>query len=300
MQRLLFVLAASMVPAALLGTLLVGYDYYERERGRLIRDSTATTRALVAAVDTDFTATRSALMVLAASPALRAGDLAGFHAQALAALQDLPIANVVLLDRRGGQLVNTRLRFGEALPRQDDASGLQRVFESGAAAVSDLFVGPVAQRPLFAIGVPIKRGGEVVHVLAAGLAPERLSALVSEQKLPPGWIAGVFDSQGTIVARTQEAERFVGQKGSPELLRRMKEAREDALEARTLEGIPVLTVFTRSAASGWTVAIGIPLSELNATVFESIARLFLVAFIVLLSALGLAVALGRRMLRERA
>jgi hypothetical protein len=39
--RLAFVLAASIVPAALLALLLIGYDYYDRERDRLVRDSTA-------------------------------------------------------------------------------------------------------------------------------------------------------------------------------------------------------------------------------------------------------------------
>jgi hypothetical protein len=115
--------------------------------------------------------------------------------------------------------------------------------------------------------------------------------------LPPGWIAGVLDSQGTIVARTHDAERLVGQKGSPELVRRMREVREDAFESHTVEGIPVLTVFSRSPVSNWTVAIGIPERELTAHLWYSMARLFVAGFVALLTALGLAALFGRRLMR---
>jgi hypothetical protein len=115
--------------------------------------------------------------------------------------------------------------------------------------VTDLFTGPVLQKPVLAIGVPVRRDGKTRYSLNAGVDPRTLSALLREQRLPEGWITAIFDTQGTIVARTHEAERLVGQKGSPELVRRMQEAREDAIESRTLEGIAVLTVFSRSAAS---------------------------------------------------
>jgi ABC-type nitrate/sulfonate/bicarbonate transport system permease component len=77
----------------------------------------------------------------------------------------------------------------------------------------------------------------------------------------------------------------------------MQEAREDAIESRTLEGIAVLTVFSRSAASGWTVAIGIPQSELTTHLWHSMARLFVAAFVALMTALVLAVLLGRLLMR---
>ena len=147
------------------------------------------------------------------------------------------------------------------------------------------------------VAVPVRRDGEVRYALSAGLAPARLSELLAQQKLPPGWIAGILDGSGTIVARTVEAERFVGHKGSPELVRRIPEAREDVIESRTLEGIPVLTVFSRSPASNWTIAIGIPQRELTAHLWYSMARLFIAAFIALLTALVLAVLLGRRLMR---
>jgi hypothetical protein len=294
--RLAFVVGASIVPATLIAVLLIGYDYYHRERDRVARDSMATARALLAAVDTEFTGAKSALLALATSPHLSSADLAAFHAQAQAALQDQSFAGIVLIEESGRQLVNTFRRFGEPLPASGNSRELQRVFQTGAPVVTDLFTGALVQQHFVAVGVPVRRDGKIRYSLNAEVDPRKLSSLLRNQRLPPGWIGVVLDSQGTIVARSN-AEHLVGQKGSPELVQRAKEVREDVFESRTLEGIPVLTVFSRSPLSSWTVAIGIPQRQLTAQLWSSMARLFIAGFIALITALGLAVLLGRRLLR---
>src|SRR5678816_2692892 len=128
--------------------------------------------------------------------------------------------------------------------------------------IRDSFTGALVQQHFVAVGVPVRRDGKIRYSLNGEVDPRKLSSLLREQRLPPGWIGGVLDSQGTIVARSA-AEHLVGQKGSPELVQRAKEVREDVFESRTVEGIPVLTVFSRSPLSNWTVAIGIPQRELT-------------------------------------
>ena len=295
--RLAFLVGACIIPATLIAILLIGYDYYHRERDRLTRDSMTTARALIAAVDAELTGVRSALLALATSPHLSSQNLAAFHGQAQAALKDQAFVNVILSDRSGRQLINTFRPFGEPLPTQGDPGGLLRVFETGSPVISGLFQGRVTRSHIVGVGVPVRRDSEVRYALTAGLALDRLSQLLTHQKLPQGWIAAIFDGTGTIVARTAEGERFVGQRGSPELVRRMRVAQEDAFESRTLEGIPVVTVFSRSPASGWTVAIGIPERELTTHLWYSMARLFIAAFVALITALGLAALLGRRLMR---
>jgi len=295
--RLAFVVAACILPAILIALLLIGYDYYQRERDRLARDAMATARALIAAIDAELAGVKSALRALATSPHLSSANLAAFHAQAQAAMKDQAFVNVILADRNGSQLLNTFRPFGEPLPTQGDPGGLLRVFDTGMPVISGLFQGRLTQSYIIGVGVPVRRDGEVRYALSAGLSPGALSKLLVEQELPAGWIAGVLDGSGTIVARTREAERLVGQKGSPELVRRIREVREDAFESRTVEGIPVLTVFSRSPVSGWTVAIGIPQRELTRHLWYSMARLFIAAFAALITALGVAALLGRRLIR---
>jgi len=294
--RLAFIVGACVVPATLIAALLIGYDYYSRERDRLARDSMATARALLAVVDTELTGVKSALLALATSPHLSSADLAAFHAQAQAALQDQSFAGIVLIEESGRQLVNTFRRFGEPLPASGNSRELQRVFQTGAPVVTDLFTGALVQQHFVAVGVPVRRDGKIRYSLNGEVDPRRLSLLLREQRLPPGWIGVVLDSQGTVVARS-DAEHLVGQKGSPELVQRTKEVREDVFESRTVEGIPVLTVFSRSPVSNWTVAIGIPQRELTTNLWHSMARLFIAAFVALITALGLAAVLARRLMR---
>ncbi len=86
------------------------------------------------------------------------------------------------------------------------------------------------------------------YALSAGIFPERLSGLLIQEHLADGWIGAIFDSTGTIVARTHQAERFVGKKGTPALIARMADVAEGAVETETLEGIPT-SVFSKSAVS---------------------------------------------------
>ena len=296
MRRLAFVLAAAMVPAVLVGLVFMGYDYYDRERTRLVRDSLAVARVLSAAVDADLATTRAALVVLATSPYLTRPDLAAFHAQAAEVVRSQGLTTIALADRNGRQLVNTLRAFGEPLPAQGDPAGLRSMFESGEPLVSDLVVGRVVQRGIIAVGVPVKRDGNVAYSLNAVVSPERLSALLGRQRLPKGWIAVVLDRKGIIVGRTQDAARWVGQPGSADLRRGMEPAAEGYFEGRTVEGTPVLTVFSRSAQTGWTLGIGIPLRELEQHLFTSLGRLFVVGFITLATALALGLVLARRLL----
>ena len=70
-----------------------------------------------------------------------------------------------------------------------------RVVATGKPQISDLIMGAVLKRPILTVGVPVFRDGEVVYVLAMGLGPEMLSALMQDQKLSPDWTAAILDSR---------------------------------------------------------------------------------------------------------
>jgi diguanylate cyclase (GGDEF)-like protein len=78
----------------------------------------------------------------------------------------------------------------------------------------------------------------------------------------------------------------------------MGEVTEDSFESATLEGIPVLTVFSRSAVSNWTVAIGIPIGYLTGELWHLLWWLVLGLTLLLLSSLALAWAIGGRISRS--
>lgn len=293
---LVLLVFACTLPAFAAAALYIAFEY-ERGREQLVQDSLATARALTAVVDRELAGTRSGLLALASSPYLSADELARFHAQARDVQRTQNVNNIVLIGAGGQQVVNTLRPFGSPLPVEPNAAILA-IFQTGKPVVTDLFVGPVARRPLLAVAVPVVRDGKVAYVLAAGIWPERLSAVLTQQRLPPGWVAGIFDSTGAIVARTHEAERYVGQKGSPALIARLAQGGDGRVETVTLEGTPVVSVFSRSAQSRWSVAIGIPRAMLAGQLRGSLLGLIVATLLLLAAALGAAWYVGRRMVRS--
>lgn len=295
-SRLVLLVIACVIPASLMAVALIAYNY-QQERARLVRDSIATARALTSAMDRELAGVQSALFALSTSPHLSSNDLRAFYNQAKEVLPNLIANNIVLVDPSGQQQINTLRSFGEPLPSNSKGQ-LHRVIETGRPDITDLFVGPASSAPILAIGVPVRRGNAVVYILSAGIFPERLSSVLNQQRLPPDWIAAIFDSTGTTAFRTHEMNRFLGKKGNPALVKRMGEVAEDSLETTTLEGIPVLTVFSRSAVSNWTVAIGIPMRILTGELQRSISWLFLGLVLLLLTSSVLAWAIAGRISRS--
>ncbi len=278
---------AALLPAALAAALLIVYTY-ERQRVNFEHNTLDTARALTQAVDLQLASGRIALQALATSPYLASGDLAAFHRQAMAVMPDLPGDNVVLSDASGHQLINTLRPFGEPLPRNSSPEQLRRIFETGRPVISDLFVGELVGRPLISVGVPVHRGGQVVYDISMAFFPERLGEILRRQELPAGWVGAIFDSQGTVIARTHNADRFVGKRAVPAVVQGLARQTEGQVETETLEGIPSVVVFSRSSVSNWSVGIGIPQAILRKELRTSIY--WVIAGTVVLLALGIAFA----------
>jgi diguanylate cyclase (GGDEF)-like protein len=260
---LLGLVALCVLPTALIaGTLAV--LQYQQQRERIHLDTVLLARRYAAELDRELAAIESGLRVLASAPELDDGDLASFDTRARAALRGQPGSNYALSDREGRQRLNT-LRAREApLPNVGRPDQLARVFDTGSATVTDLFIGPVSRTPVVVIGVPVFQGNEVVYSLNLGLPPTRIAAVLTRHELPEGWVASVLDGSGNIVARSRDPQRYVGQKAVPDVVQQIASAREGSIETRTVEGVPVVSSFSRSSVSDWSVAVGAPKAVIEA------------------------------------
>jgi len=290
--KLVWLVLACVVPAFIGFGLLINH-FYERERSQLQSDALQTARALVLAVDRDLNSGKMVALALATSPSIDRQDYAAFHAQARSLLgPDFPGFTIVLLDASAQQLSNTSKPVGQPLPRSGDPSRIQRVFDTGKIVFSDVFVGAVSRIAVVDLAVPVLREGKVAYALTVAFKPQRLGQVLAEQRLPPDRIAGIFDTKGVIVARTHEADKYVGQKAVPALYQRMQEVDEGVVELTTLEGREVYGVFSRSPISGWRVAIGVPKSAVAAELLRSITWISLVVLALLGAGFALAWRLG--------
>ncbi|EME71620.1 hypothetical protein H261_01771 [Paramagnetospirillum caucaseum] len=296
-SRLVLLVVVCLLPSILAVGLLI-HDFYNRQRRLLEQNMVQTAHALVLAVDREIARRVATLQTLATSPHLANDDLASFYEQARAILRDQGGDNIVLSDASAQQVLNLTRPFGAPLPRHGSPEQIAKVFASGQPAISDLFIGGVRKRYLITVDVPVWKNGKVAYTLSMALLPENLGHLLTEQQLPPGWIAGIFDSRGIIVARTHLPEKFIGQGGSPILVERMRQSQKGLSENNTLEGIPVYGAFSRGSLSQWSVAVGVPKQVLLAELRNSILLVSASALALTIGGLGLAWMIGGRIRRS--
>ena len=294
-RELMLLVIACVLPASLVSSTLA-YSAYTMERDHVEQETLLVARTVLADLERDFATVEASLKILATAPELVSGDLRGFHRRATSALASGNVYSYILTDSRGRQILNTAKPFGEPLPSTGTPDAIGRVFTDRITVLTDVFIGPVVQRLVVAMGVPVVVGGQVVFSLNIGLDPARASALIARHALPPGWLAAVVDSGGIIVGRSRDAERFVGQTVVAQLVSAFATADEGRLHSTTKDGIDVFTAFTTSKDWRWHVVVGAPKDQLNHDVWQQFTRVMVGILLALSLGLWLARILFLRVL----
>ncbi|GAB3554026.1 hypothetical protein GCM10027343_41600 [Noviherbaspirillum agri] len=276
MRTFLVGLVLACLLPGLIGATVSFLHHYRDARVQLEKNTLQTARALAQTVDSHLVRAQAVAQSLAASPSLAEKDFARFHRQAREVMATVSAgATIVLSDANGQQYVNTLRPFGQPLPRHSNPIQVQRVFETGKPQISDLFWGEVVSRHIMSVDVPVLLDGKVQYALSVGILPEQFTPIMQKPGLPPEWIMTFLDASGTIAARSQAAERLVGQKGSDAYVSQVFSQLEGAIEATTRDGIPVHSVFTRAPVSNWVISIGIPRATLENELLRNLTVLAL-------------------------
>jgi signal transduction histidine kinase len=248
------------------------------------------TRAAAAAIDHELGALRTRLFILAASRALQVGNLDAFRSEATAAVASDGLS-VVLTDPGGRELLNTATGPEAQLGMAPDPETVRHVAETLLPDVSLLGRDSVSGEFRITLNVPVIGGRGVLYVLSLNIAP-LLPRMLDDLNLPPEWLATLDDRAGVTIARSREADRFVGQAGRPEALVHLRTADEGWFPLETRDGIPAYNAFAHVSFSGWTVALSIPDAVLFAPVRRSTWILILAGGAAVALALALASSIG--------
>lgn len=255
------VIMAPMVAMALFLVLQVHQAGESATHRELAQRTTSTSHAVLERLDSGI----SYLNALALTDAALTENLPALYNQAKRIAENFPGATGIGL--MGPDL---RLRFitakpyGTPLNAPPDTSTSQRVMATGAPAVSGQFKGPFTGKRVVSLGVPIFRDGDVAYCLFMVLSTESLTDVLLQQGLPTDWTAAIVDKQGDIVARSRDAERFVGTASTPQLMAFLQARKTGFLDSVTKDGIPVLGYVSPITPYRWNVAIGVPKQNLLA------------------------------------
>jgi signal transduction histidine kinase/CheY-like chemotaxis protein len=289
-SRLLLLMSAVLVPALIVAALAIGYLYGE-ERAFNRASMSETARALALVLDNEMARREAMLRTLGHSRSLERGDLATFYGFAAAVAEEEGSA-IILSDLEGRQLVNTRIPYGAPLPRMLPAERENRArLGNEVTVVSDVYVPPANLGPQsFAIQMPVRQDGKVVAFLTMASYAAQMQKLLAAQPLPQGWHATIVDSQGVVVARSLEPEKFVGTPVRAELAAKLKASAEGYREGTTLGGVPGTVFFSRAPRSKWVFLVTVPQALLYGPPVRT--AVLLGAGMLLLLMLGAAAALS--------
>ncbi len=251
-------------------------------------------RLLSEDVDREVSRIVASAEVLATSESLMKGDFAGFYRRAVQ-VRDLLGTNILVRDLSSQQLLNTRVPWGTALPRNPQFDVDRRVLATRQVQVSGLLTGAVAKTPLLIVVVPVIRDDEVVYLLSLTISLERLQSIMSPDRMPTGWIAGIVDRDGVIIGRSRSAEQFVGTRVDEERWNAIKDAPDGVHRVRDLEGLASMQAYSRSPISGWLVGVSVPESLLASQSHQSLQLFAGGGLVLVLGGVGVAFLLGRRL-----
>ena len=151
---------------------------------------------------------------------------------------------------------------------------------------------------LFFISVPVVVDGRVAYVLSGGVSPKRLQALFAEAGLRSGWGSGIVDRSGILVARSRDANLYVGKPAQPPMAAAAKgEAPSGLFDVVDRDGIDVRNSFYRSPLSGWTAGVAVPAAVVNAPMWHTVMILVVAAVFFIVVSLVLALLVAHRITR---
>ena len=292
--RLALLVAGITFTALFFGVVLV-LRAHRNERASVERHLRVTARALSTLLDRHLGESQTLLKGLATSPHLAAGNLDAFDAAArqVAASETMWI---VLADAEGQQVVNTRIERGAPLPRipldPDVVASIQR----GDAYISNLITGALTGKPVLFVAIPVTVKN-ATSFLSLVTIPSALGQSLAVQRIDPAGVIGIVDRNGIIAARSRAPEQYVGRSATPDIVAAIPLQAEGLVESVTLEGIPVLTAFSRSPVSGWTVLHAAPRADLYASARRLMFLALALSMLLLFVAVLLAAWIGRGVVR---
>jgi signal transduction histidine kinase/HAMP domain-containing protein len=268
-RRLMLLAAAGILPlAAMSGFGLAALVQQQREQTE--RASLDITRALATAVDAELRSSMAVLEGLATAAPLDNNDADGFYRVAQRVVTTRPQWRAVILHEPDGKVAaHTGYPIGRADLAIVEPGSFDQLLQLRAPLVGPLRRG---QRGEFGVPVrvPVVREGQLRYVLTAVVNPEAILDVVTRQRVPEDWVVTVFDARGARVARSRSHAKTIGSPPTPSVQRLLAAGGEEGVgPAFALEGTPIMTAFTRSRLSGWTVSIGIPTESVDAGAYRS-------------------------------
>ena len=250
-RHLVLVVLSALLPMLLAGAVLAVL-LVQKERQATEESLQEAAQLLVHAADAELQRSFAALEALAASDTLRRGDLKAFYLEAGRVRGKLGLwDNVLLLSPSAEHLLNLRRPFGEPLPPVPQPEGTLTAARTLRPYVSGALKGRVETDWLMYVAYPAIHDGEVRYVIGATMSAAYWSRWLTE-RVPRHRVAALTDQGNVVLARSEQAQRFVGSEPPAWYREAIAAAPSGLVRGIGLSESDVVAAFQRSSLSGWT------------------------------------------------
>ncbi len=290
----LFLMAAAILIPVVLAFWIGVSMLLDWERESRIRRVQETARATALVVDREIAVAEALLRTIANSESLSDQNYPRLYRLASRLNGDTGMSWTTLVDEQTRPIFNTLKPFGTALAGTTRPYAAE-VLRSNRTRVSGFFKGPTSQRAVVSVDVPSPVDAPRRYVVSQIFDARYFERVFANRALEPSWLVGIFDGKGVTIARNQGGPHSAGKPMHPEMRAAAAQVGSGVLRHTTHEGVEVYGIYTRSAASGWTVVIGVPVAEVESAA-RTAAMYAALALIVLMGlAIFVAVFLGNKL-----
>ena len=278
--------------------LVLGYaiaTLLDAERDAYLRSMREAARSASLAADREWSYAAGSATALSTSALLATHDLPGFFGQCLATVAGTEM-NTVLIDASGQQVFNTVRPYGTSFAKPTEAI-LRRIaaaLKPTGPVLPRLIVGRATNQYVVTLDRALPAGG-TPYVLSQWFYAAHFKSVFPTKDIPPAWLMAIFDQEGLTITRNRGPEEFIGKAPKEDLHKAILAGGSGYIRNTSRDGIALHTVLERSPTTGWTVAVGVPVEQIEA----SARRAVLLMAMALVGAVAISLTtvffLGRRL-----
>jgi len=262
-------------------------------RDALERSATREARSLAAAVSPILQEMATTVRLVATAPELESGDLESFHKRTQAALRASSMF-VLLVERDGRQLLNTRVPFGTELDEMSNPADLKSDQDSKRLEVSEVFLEKTSGKRIFNVTLPLPETASAPgRTLIITKNSDEFNTLITTAGLPADWFAAVLDQFGSVVASSNlpaSAQAALSIHFSP-----AARNRSEGVIYQHFGGSDDILGFARPFRSNWITIVGGPIETAQVSLRQTWQWLIVGCFVLLGCALIGAYLIGKQL-----
>lgn len=232
--RLVAITLTALLPA--LG--MLSYNEFEARKARhaeVHRQAIQAARHVAAEIETVLEGVRGLLIATAAIPAISGGDSVACDGALKTISARLAfVRNIIVLDPEG-KLVCDSMDW-ESGTDFSDRGYVQEAFSTDEVVVGAYTVARVSNQPILPLALRLKRGEEIVGVIATGVRLDWLQNRILKRDIPDRGSVTIADRNGVIIARNPDPENFIGTTIPAQYIQLVTAAGPGSLEVTSQDG----------------------------------------------------------------